>query len=172
MVTTENQAYSNLLISHLRGFVYRLRLLGPEQWDWTPDLAAPTARILATHTWQWLICDRQHITEADVANHPLVPDPPSDTFALCDALELETIRWEALILDLSTEEFAAERHQFNAYPMNVRDFVCHMIQNCIYKHGQFSTLYFAMGLDGASLYDAPFPNHFYLELHGASHVTT
>lgn len=172
MLTTENQAYSNLLISHLRGFVYRLRQLGPEQWDWTPDPAAPTARILATHTWQWLICDRQHIVEADAANHPLVPDPPADTFALCDALEQETTRWESLILGLSSEEFIAERSQFNAFPMNVRDFVCHTIQNCIYKHGQFSTLYFAMGVDGESPYDAPFPNRFYLELHGASYATT
>ena len=167
MVTQENQAYADLLCGHLRGFVYRLRQLSPEQWDWTFAPPAPTARILATHAWQWLICDRQHIAQADARQHPFIPEPPSDTSAFCDALSEETARWEALILSLTPEQFAADRHQFNGYPMTVRDFVCHMIQNCIYKHGQFSTLYFAMGLDGNAPYDAPFPNPVYASLHEA-----
>ena len=113
----------------------------------------------AIHTWQWLICDRQHIAEAD-------------TFAQCDASKQETIRWESLILGLPSEEFSAKRRQFNSYPMNVRDFVCHMIQNCIYKHGQFSALSFAMGLGGEAPYDAPFPNLFSLELREARYATS
>ena len=113
----------------------------------------------AIHTLQWLICDRQHIAEAD-------------TFAICDALEQETIWRESLILGLSSEEFAAQRRQFNSCPMNVRDFVCHMIQNCIYKQGQFSALYFAMGLGGEAPCDAPFPNRFSLELCEARYATS
>ena len=50
----------------------------------------------AIHTWQWLICDRQHIAEAD-------------TFAQCDASKQETIRRESLILGLSSEEFSAKQ---------------------------------------------------------------
>jgi hypothetical protein len=168
----ENQAYANLLCGHLRGMVHRLRQLTPEQWDWTFALTAPTARILATHAWQWLICDRQHIAEADAAQHPYVPEPPADTGALCDALAEETECWQTLILSLTPEQFGAERRQFNDYEMNIRDFVCHMIQNCIYKHGQFATLYFAMGLDGDAPYDAPLPNPIYRELHeSATHET-
>jgi len=172
MLTTENQAYASLLCSHLRGFAHRLRQLGPEMWDWTPSPAAPTARILAVHTWQWLICDRQHIEEPDALHHPLVQEPPAETAALCDALELETSHWDKLISELTPEQFAGMRSQFNGYPMNTRDFVCHMIQNCIYKHGQFSTLYFAMGLDGDAPYDAPFPNPIYLDLREGHHDTT
>jgi hypothetical protein len=41
-----------------------------------------------------------------------------------------------------------------------------MIQNTIYKHGQFSTLYFALGLDGTEPYSAPFPNPIYAEIFG------
>ena len=113
----------------------------------------------AIHTWQWLICDRQHIAEAD-------------TFAQCDASKQETIRRESLNLGLSFEEFAAKRRQFNSYPMNFSDSVCHMIQNCIYKEAQFSALYFAMGLDGEAPYDAPFPNRFSLELCEARYATS
>lgn len=162
---TENEAYAGLLCSHLRGMVHRLRLLSPEQWDWTPAVAAPTARILAAHAWQWLICDRQHIVEPDARKHPLVPDAPADPGALCDALAAETDRWEALILSLTPAQLDEPRRQFNDGSMNVRGFLCHMIQNCIYKNGQFATLFFALGLDGAAPYDAPFPNPFYRHLH-------
>lgn len=168
----ENQAYANLLCGHLQGMVYRLRQLTPAQWDWTPAPPAPTARFLATHAWQWLICDRRHIAEPDARKHPPVPDPPAAPAALCDALAEETERWRALILGLTPEQFGQERHQFNDYEMNVRDFVCHMIQNCIYKHGQFATLYFALGLDGDAPYDAPWPNPIYQALHEAGHHET
>ena len=163
---TETEAYAGLLCGHLRGMVYRLRQLSPDQWDWTPAPPAPTARILATHAWQWLVCDRQHIAEPDALKHALVPAPPADTAALCDALAAETERWQELILGLTPAELDAPRRQFNDYPMTVREFVCHMIQNCIYKHGQFATLYFALGLDGDAPYDAPWPNPIYRELHG------
>src|SRR5437762_2188855 len=82
----ENAAYEDLLCGHLEGFIYRLRQLPPDKWDWTPDIAAPTPRTLAVHTWQWLQCDRQHINEPDAARHARVLEPPADTNALCDAL--------------------------------------------------------------------------------------
>ena len=87
---------------------------------------------------------------------------------MCDALQEETDEWEKLILGLTPEQFAEERRQFNSdFPMNVRSFVCHMVQNSIYKHGQFSTLFFALGLDGTEPYSAPFPNPIYEERFGA-----
>lgn len=167
----ENEAYADLLCGHLEGMIYRLRQMPPEQWDWRPAEPAPTARILAAHAWQWLICDRQHITEPDASKHPRIPDPPTDTQAMCDALQQEAERWRELILNLSDTDLARPGRQFNLPEsrMNVRGFVCHMIQNCIYKHGQLSTLFFALGYDGTEPYSAPFPNPIYEEIFGPKH---
>ncbi|HLK61781.1 MAG TPA: DinB family protein [Chthonomonadaceae bacterium] len=162
---TENEAYELVLCGHLESFVARLRQLPPDKWDWTPDQAAPTARILAAHTWQWLQCDRQHIAEPDASKHTRIPEPPADPQAMCDAMQEETEQWRALLRGLTPEQFETDRVQFNGnFPMNIRSFVCHMIQNTIYKHGQFTTLYFALGLDGTEAYTAPFPNPIYEEL--------
>ena len=160
----ENEAYADLLCGHLEGFVWRLRQLPPDKWDYQFAPPAPSPRILAVHAWQWLVCDRQHIAEPDARRHPPVPDPPNEPAAICDLLEEETENWRTLILSLTPEQMLAARRQFNDYPMNVRSFVCHMIQNVIYKHGQFATIFFALGLDGTEPYAAPFPNPIYAEL--------
>jgi hypothetical protein len=168
-IDNEMEAYEELLCGHLQGFVARLRQLSPEQWDWTPDQAAPTPRTLAVHAWQWLICDRQHIGEPDASKHPRVPESPTDTNALCDALAEETENWRRLLRSLTPDQLQRKSFQFN-YPdahMNVRGFICHMVQNVIYKHGQFSELYFALGLDGTEPYTAPFPNPIYAETFGS-----
>ncbi len=171
-MTCETEAYAGLLCGHLRAMTSRLRRLTPEQWDYAPAPPAPTARMLASHTWQWLMCDRQHITETDALRHALVPEVPREPLALCDLLAAETAAWETLILGLQPWELDAWRRQFNEYPMTVREFVCHIIQNSIYKHGQFATLFFAMGLDGTDVYDAPTPNPFYQALRGADYEQT
>jgi uncharacterized damage-inducible protein DinB len=162
----EVNAYINLLCGHLEYFAYRLRQLQPEMWDWTPDVAAPTARILATHTLQWLQCDRQHIQEADASKHARIADVPTDATALCDAMVAESAAWRAMLTDMTEEDLDAMRSQFNQSPMTVRDFIGHMIQNTIYKNGQFSTLFFALRLDGTEPYTAPFPNPIYEEIFG------
>ncbi|MEO7716076.1 MAG: DinB family protein [Capsulimonas sp.] len=164
----ENEVYVSILCGHLHNMTERLRLLPADLWDWTPDVAAPTARILASHTWQWLICDRQHILEPDALRHELIPDPPADPAAMCDELAEETARWKTLLLSLTPEQFDSPRCQFDYPGLNVRWFVSHMIQNSIYKHGQFTTLFFALGLDGKEPYDAPFPNPVYKELRNGS----
>ena len=123
---SENEAYALLLCGHLLGFVERLRQLPPDKWDWTPDPAAPSARALAVHAWQWLQCDRQHIAEPDASTHPRVPEPPLEPEAICDALEEETKRWDALLRELTNEQLDTERYQFNGdNPLNIRGFVCH-----------------------------------------------
>ena len=162
----EATSYLNLLCGHLEYFAHRLRQLPPEGWDWTPDVAAPTARTLATHTLQWLQCDRHHINEADASKHPRIPDAPTDTAALCDAMDAENAEWKKLLTNITEEGLDAKRSQFNQHEMTVRQFICHMIQNTIYKHGQFATLYFAQGLDGKAPYTAPFPNPIYEEIFG------
>lgn len=169
-IENEMTAYEMLLCGHLEGFIYRLRQLSPEQWDWTPDKAAPSPRTLAVHAWQWLICDRQHIGEPDASKHARIPEPPTDTNALCDAMAEETENWRHLLRSLTPEQLARPSLQFNYSEarMNVRGFICHMIQNVIYKHGQFSELYFALGLDGTEPYTAPFPNPIYEEQFGNS----
>ena len=163
----ENEAYAGLLCSHMRTMVARLRTVPADKWDWTPDVAAPSARMLAEHAYMCLVCDRQHLEEPDALKHPLVPDPPQDPEQMCDRLAEETDRWEVMLLALTPERFAEGRLQFNAGPRNVRNFVCHAIQNNIYKHGQFATLYFALGLDGTAPYEAPSANPIYEQMHVA-----
>src|SRR5579863_6300968 len=120
----ENNIYADLLCSHLQGFTYRLRQLPADRWDWTPDVAAPTARTLAAHAWQWLICDRQHIGEPDASKHPRIPEPPADPQAMCDALAEETENWRQLIMGLTQEQLNEPRRQFNGdYEMTVRGFI-------------------------------------------------
>jgi hypothetical protein len=165
----ENEAYEAMLCSHLEGMVYRLRQMTPEQFDYTFAPPAPSPRTLAIHAWQWLVCDRNHIAEPDASKHPRVPDPPADQKALCDALAEETENWRHLIRSLTPEKMLEERRQFNQEydrPLNIRWFIFHMIQNAVYKHGQMSTTYFALGLDGTEPYTAPFPNPIYEELFG------
>src|SRR5689334_21111807 len=110
--STENEAYAGMLCEHLEEFIERLRQLPADKWDWAPDPAAPSARILAAHAWQWLQCDRQHIFEPDASRHTRIPDPPADPAAMCDALQEETERWRQLILDLTVEQLAEPRVQF------------------------------------------------------------
>ena len=162
----ENEAYANVLCGHLRQMVNRLRHIPSDKWDFAPAPPAPTPRILATHAYQWLICDRMHINEADAALHDRVPDLPQEPGAACDALDAEITNWDEMLRELTPEAFAAPRSQFNQSPMNVRAFVAHMIQNCIYKNGQLATIYFMLGLDGTEPYAAPFPNPIYAEVFG------
>jgi len=160
----ENKAYADILYMHLRQMAHFLGNIPPEKLDFTYDQAAPTPRTLAVHTLQWLICDRYHIEEPDAARHPRVPDPPDDPAALCDALLAEAETWRALLLALTPARLAEPRRQFNQGEMNVRAFVAHIVQNTIYKSGQLSYLYYALGLDGIGPYEAPFPNDIYQEV--------
>ena len=160
-MTKEQEMCAEILCGHLKSMEMKLRKLSAEHWDWTPAPAAPTSRTLATHAWQWLICDRQHINEADVLKHSNIPEPPADPVRMCDALAIETENWRKLITEFPEERWEEPRKQFGNYEMTVRKFVYHMIQNTIYKNGQFSTLYYALGYDGDELYSAPFPNPIY-----------
>ena len=168
MLENEIQAYEDLLMGHLVPFVRRLRAIPADRWDWQPTISAPSARILAEHTWQWLVCDRQHIAEGDASRHARIPDPPDNQSAMCDTLAGEAERWRKLILEMPTDEFDEPRTQFNDIEpvRNIRWFICHMIQNCVYKHGQLSTIFFMLGLDGDEPYTAPFPNPIYEEVFG------
>ena len=169
MLASENEAYVDLLCVHLALMTKRLRSMPDELWDWAPNQAAPTARLLASHTWQWLVCDRQHIFEPDALKHHDIPEVPASPSEICDLLEEETERWRSLILALTSEQFDEPRYQFNRSALDIRSFVCHMIQNSIYKNGQLATLYFALGLDGSELYSAAFPYQFYDEIREMAH---
>jgi len=164
-MTPETKLYADILGSHLGRMVCLLRQIPEENWDWTFAIPAPTPRLVATHAWQWLVCDWQHIEQPDAAKHPDVPDPPADFRQLTETLLEESSRWMSLIAALTPEELDAPRSQFNEKPMTVRDFLGHIAQHCIYKSGQLSTLYFALGLDGDAPYNAPWPNPIYATLH-------
>ncbi|CAN5501510.1 hypothetical protein BH11ARM2_BH11ARM2_29090 [soil metagenome] len=166
-MNSENELYERVLCGHLESMANCLEKLPDKQWDWTPNPAAPTARILAAHAWQWLLCDRQHIEEPDVSKHPLIPDPPREPAAMVAALRQETERWRSLLGALTPERLDSPIQQFGVgNEGNVRGFVGHMIQNAIYKNGQFMTLYYALGHDGSEPYDAPWPNPIYEETRG------
>ena len=92
---------------------------------------------------------------------------------MCAALSAETEAWSRLLRSLTPADLDQPGNQFNMpdNPMNVRGFIGHMIQNTIYKHGQFSELFFALGLDGTAPYTAPLPNPIYEESFGAEAPT-
>jgi hypothetical protein len=162
----ENQADARLLCSHLRLMTKRLRTLSVEQWDQLLTPTAPTVRQLATHIYQWLVCDRQHIERADARHHPLVPDAPAETELLCLVIEEEVERWEQLFSTLTPSRMLETRAQFDdpGYVFNVRGLVVHTLRSTLYKHGQMMTLFYAMGLDGDEAYAAPLPNEYYAEI--------
>ena len=165
---SENEGIAMMLCGHIRVMVRSARKIPADKFDWTYAPPAPTPRTLVTHAWQWLVCDRYHIEQPDASLHPRVPDPPDDQQALCDVLAAEADTWEKLILSLTPEQMAEKRHQFNetSWDWSVRGCLYHMLQNGIYKNGQLSTIFFALGLDGTEPYDAPFPNPIYAEIFG------
>ena len=160
-IESETDAYATLLHWYVSSFVARLRKLPNDRWEWQITPPAPSGRILAEHTWQCLVCDRQHLREPDVNLHINISAPPLDQQAMCDTLQDEADTWRDLIMSLTPAQLDEPRSQFGVFDTNVRWFICHMIQNCIYKHGQFATIYFAIGLDGDEPYTCPFPNPLY-----------
>lgn len=62
---------------------------------------------------------------------------------------------------LSTRENSVARASFLC--QNITCLV-NMILNSIYKNGQVSMIYFALGLDGTEPYSAPFPDSIYAGL--------
>jgi hypothetical protein len=153
------------LIGHIEGMLYWAELMSDAQFDFTYQPAAPNARTLVTHAWQWLVCDRQHILEPDTKLHSLIADAPDSKAALIAQLRAEKGHWETLLFAMTDEKLREPRHQFGdqSWEWSVRGIVYHMLQNVIYKHGQLSYLAYAFGLDGTEAYTAPFPNVYYQE---------
>lgn len=158
----ETELYQQMLCDFVDSMVYWLRKIPEDKWDWTPAVYAPTPRQVAEHTWVTLVCDRQHVTQPDVSLHPLVPDPPKETAALCAALEAESKWWREWLGKQTEETYLSPRRQFGVSKVNVRWMVFHITQQVVYKVGQLSTLYYALGLDGTEPYQAPFPNEYYI----------
>jgi DinB superfamily len=169
-MSSELELVSYNLLGNARKILRWARQLTPEQLDFTYSPSAPTARNLVIHTWQWLACDRQHIEQPDASQHALILEAPADPEALFAEFEAELDRWQALLAGLTEEKLAEPRSQFNdtSYPWSVRDALYHMLQNVLYKLGQFSYLYYAFGLDGTAPYEAPFPNPIYKEVFGGT----
>lgn len=159
----ESEVYTRMMCGFVDSMVFWLRKIPDAQWDWTPAVSAPTARQVAAHTLVTLICDRQHVGQPDVLLHPLVPDPPESTAALCEALESEANWWREWLSRQAPESYLQPRKQFGISLVNVRWIVFHTMQQVVYKTGQLSTLYYALGLDGTEPYEAPQPNTYYLQ---------
>ena len=164
---TETETFIGLLDSHLGPMIGQLRAIPLDKWDWTPAPPVPSPRVIAEHTWHWLVADRRHLQEPDITLHSLIPEAPAQQQTLCEALDEENRAWRDLILALTPEQYAAQRFQFGLWPRTVRYVVAHLTQQVLYKHGQLSTLYFLLGLDGDGPYQAPFPNDDYAKLQQA-----
>ncbi|MDR3688003.1 MAG: hypothetical protein P4L46_01400 [Fimbriimonas sp.] len=163
---TEPESYEFLLIMHLEAMHHELTSMKPEHWDWSPDQAAPTPKTVAVHAWQWLMCDRQHINQPDTTKHADVAEPSENPEVFLEQFKQEIENWRQLLRSLSPAQLDEPRSQFGGdqNEMNVRFFILHMIQNAIYKHGQLSESYFALGYDGTEPYTAPFPNEIYAQV--------
>ena len=157
-MNNETQPYSSLMLPHLGMFIDRLRRVSSDKWRYQVTPAAPSPRQLAEHAWQWLVCDRQYITEPDVAKHTPPASPPDNQQAMCNLLEEEMAFWRKLLSSLAPEHLDDDREYLGDSCVTVRDLICHMVQNVIYKHGELATIYFALGLDGTEPYTAPLPN--------------
>jgi DinB superfamily len=159
----EIDAQAKILLGHFRSMARRLRLLPEDKWDWSYSPPAPTPRILAAHALAWMQSDRQHIENPDAKTHRPIPEPPSEPNELCKAMEEEADALETLLKSLTLKDLDQIAYHFGIpdAKMDVREFIAHMIQNLIYKHGQFTTIFFALGLDGTEPYKASFPNDYY-----------
>lgn len=62
-----------------------------------------------------------------------------------------------MLTTMDTRTMDEPRRNFGYYEIDVRRLVTHMVQNVVYKSGQVSTNFFALGLDGDEPYTAPYP---------------
>lgn len=160
-MTSENAVYERAMCEHLDVMQLRLKRIPADKWEWSPAISAPTPKTIGQHALTWLRCDRQHIEEPNCTLHARIAEPESDQAALCEALAAETVAWRALLRELTPDRLSEPRRQCGTLEVNVRWFIYHMIQHVIYKSGQLSEIYFALGLDGEGPYTAPWPNPLY-----------
>ncbi len=161
--TNWNEMNAKLLYHFILAIASMLSRFPSDRWEWQVTPSAPSARMLGEHCYSWLVCDRQHIAEPDAQKHADIPLPLHQQ-ELCSLLQAEAQTWRTLIENLSPEELVQPRLQFGGGSMTVMGFTGHILQNTIYKCGQISTLYFALGLDGEETYAAPMPNPIYAHM--------
>jgi hypothetical protein len=159
----EIEVYAFLHNSHLQRFIRRLQATPPGGWDWAPAPPVPSARILAEHVWQWLVSDRQHLTEPDGAQHAPVPEPPATQNGMCALLQEEAARWQALLGELTPEQLARPGRWFGFEPSNGRGMVRHSLQHVLSHGGELGMLWFLLGLEGTAPYSTYAPNAFYAD---------
>lgn len=160
-MTTEHAFYSGQFAYHSAQLVERLRAIPDDRWEWAALPGAPTARQIALNAWQWLVSDRQHLTEPDARKHPRVPDPPESPAAFCDLLEDECRWWLDAMTNTPPERMNDRIPMFGGDALTVRCYLGHMLQNVIYKNGQISFLYFGLELEEPGPYVPPLPNESY-----------
>ena len=170
---SELEGFDLFLAFHLNKLLERFKMMKPEDRDWSPNVAAPSARIIVEHTWQWLLCDRQHIMNPYVASHSDVAEAPASDDAFCEAFSLEIKEWRDMLASMDPKLLDEPRLQFGLEKnaCNIRYFLGHTLQNVTYKSGQLSLLFFALGYDGPEQYSAPFPNEIYTHVRQSSGTT-
>jgi hypothetical protein len=153
---TEAEAYDDILQSHLNKIITRARTMSEDQWLWSPAPCAPTTAALVNHAWTWLVSDRLQILDQNVK--VFCPEhAPASKDALVDALEIEAGEWNKMLTSMTSTYMDESRKNFGVQDIDVRRLIAHMVQNVIYKSGQVSANFFALGLDGTEPYTAPFP---------------
>ena len=166
-MTNESDLYISLLDGHLHRMIQGLKQFTEKCWTWSPNTAAPNARVLAEHTLQWLRSDRMHIEHPDAEFHDTIPEAAQTGAELIAELEEEQANWHKLLSSLHADQMSASRRQFNhpsASNQNVRWFVMNALQNVIYNHGQLVVLYLALSTPGTAACMPPLPQVYYDKL--------
>ncbi len=163
---TEPEAYRDLLELHLKKIIARSLAMSEVQWNWSPSPSAPTTAALVEHAWVWLVSDRVQIQDRN--ENGFCPEHlPESKEDLIAALEEEAGEWKRMLTSMEPALLDDPLKNFGVQEIDVRRLVTHMVQNVIYKSGQLSANYFALGLDGTEPYSAPFPRDVLEEIRGA-----
>ncbi|MBS1709210.1 MAG: hypothetical protein JSS65_10895 [Armatimonadetes bacterium] len=157
----ELEVFELMIPGYVGSILRAARLVPDDKWNWSFVDETPTPRETVEHTFAWLWCDRQQMTVPDWSQHQPVPNLPEDRLRMIAVLEEEAMAWRSLIRSLQPSQLDEELPCWDGETRLRRSYLFHMGQNVVYKAGQMWVLAFGLGLDGAGLYKAPFPDEYY-----------
>lgn len=161
LLTSEIEAYELFIAGYIGSIVRAGRGIPDDKWNWSFSERTPSAREICEHTYMWLFCDRQQMTEPDRAKHLPTADLPKDKESMLQLLHNEACIWQNLVRAMTPDQLNQELVPWEGEKRTVRSFFFHMAQNIIYKSGQIRMIHFELGLDGDGPYKAPYPDLYY-----------
>jgi uncharacterized damage-inducible protein DinB len=160
-LANELEAFELMTAGYVGSIVRAAGQIPEDKWNWSFSERTPSAREICEHTYMWLWCDRQQITELDRTRHQPVPDLPVDRLQMIQLLKDEAIEWRRLIRSITTEQLQEERESWKGKTRLIRSFLFHMGQHVVYKAGQIWMIAYELDLEGDGAYSAPHPNEDY-----------